>query len=127
MPCNAVAYQRASIADEELLKLLPSDTLARLANFLRARGYRVTAGAELVVFNDNATARVALNNRSLDIFSPSRKFAGMLAEELMPALRAIAAQELQRRVAVFVTQNSPVRRVERAANGAVIIHADIRI
>jgi hypothetical protein len=127
MPCNAVAYQRASIADEELLKLLPHDALARLANFLRARGYRVTAGAELLVCNDNATARVALNNRSLDIFSPSRKLADSLREELMPALRAIAAQELQRRVAAFVVNNSPTRRVERAANGAVIIHADIRI
>lgn len=138
MACNAISYQSARIQDSTQTKLLAeadkNDLTNKLLAFLHvaypeAQTYprtQTTVSAGALLYTAQGTVEIIVwNQQGIEVRASSTALSESVKSRVAPFFAAMAAQQLQVKVARWASQNARIIKTETLPNGALSLKVRI--
>lgn len=136
MPCDAISFQQATISNEQLAKIISEidrrPVAALMVQTLKAKNIQVTGNYNRVDYVDidfyaeGQRGTVTINLAGvLRVTHPRQDVADKVRDIMLPLLQALAAKELQTRVAKWAAANTKVKGAQQLADGTLMIKVSI--
>ena len=135
MTCDAISFQQATISNEQLAKIISGLDLrpvaVLMAKMLEAKNIKVTGNynvanyVDIDFYADGQRGTITIVDGLLRVLHPRQDVADKVRDIMLPLLQALAAKELQTRVAKWAAANTKVKGAQQLADGTLMIKVSI--